>query len=165
MLAIASPIVDRPMNCRFIAGLSLLLLLVAGSPGFSAALDELTRGDVRVATHLRDIEAGALAALKQQFSYDPRLADRGAPFQSTDVRAGGDPPSRRLMLAAASRDTWFIHYEHGGIGLHSHLVALTRSGNSWRVVYSALAASAYDTLPKLKVAIRAKKFDMKADEL
>jgi hypothetical protein len=33
------------------------------------------------------------------------------------------------------------------------------------VVYSASAFYAYDTLPKLKEAIRAKKFGMKAEEL
>ena len=78
---------------------------------------------------------------------------------------GADPPSRRLVLAAYAGDTWFIHYEHGGIGLHSHLVALTRSGSSWRVAYSASAFYSYDTLLKLRQAIRTQQFHMKAYEL
>lgn len=121
------------------------------------------RADVRVASHLRDIDRGPVAALKHQFKYDPRLADRGAPFESTDV--GGDAPSRRLVLAAAVGDTWFIHYEHGGRGLHSHLVELTRSGGSWRIVYSASAFYAYNTLPKLRNAVREHKFQKQTDEL
>jgi hypothetical protein len=122
-------------------------------------------GEVRVATHLREIDRGALAALEHQFGNEHRLADRGAPFQSTDVVMRGGGPSRRLVLAAASGDTWFIHYEHGGIGLHSHLVALARSGSSWRVVYSATAFYAYDTLPKLREAIRSHKFREETYEL
>jgi hypothetical protein len=143
----------------------LALALAACPSAFSAVVDPLVSGEVRVATHLRDIDAGALAALKRKFSDEHRLADRGAPFRSTDVLMGRDPASRRLVLAAVSGDTWFIHYEHGGYGLHSHLVALTRSRNSWRVVYSATAFYPYHTLPKLRDAFRKRQFRMDTYEL
>jgi hypothetical protein len=122
-------------------------------------------GEVRVATQLREIDPGALKALENQFRYDHRLADRGAPFQSTDVVMPGHLPWRRLVLAAASGDTWFIHYEHGGRGLHSHLVTLARSGSDWRVVYSGVDFYAYDTLEKLREAIRSHKFREETYEL
>lgn len=144
----------------------LMAFAVFGAlPGFSGVLDQLSGSDVRVATHLRDIDAGAVVALKRAFSYEHRLADRGASFSATDVRSAGDPPSRRLVLAAASGDSWFIHYEHGGRGLRSHPVTLARSGRSWRIVYSASAFYTYDTLPRLRAAIRAKKFRSDTDEL
>jgi hypothetical protein len=143
----------------------LALAFAANASAVSGVLDPLTSGEVRVATHLREIDSGALAALKRQFSDDHRIADRGAPFRSTDVVGRGDPAPRRLVLAAASGDTWFIHYEHGGIGLHSHLVALARSGSSWRIIYSASAFYPYDTLPKLREAVRTHQFRMKAYEL
>jgi hypothetical protein len=115
-------------------------------------------GRVRVVRHLRDIDPGALKALKDAFSNEHRIADRGAPFRATDVMERGLPPSRRLILAAASPDVWFIHYQCGGWGLHSHLVALARTRNSWSIVYSATAFYEYDTLSKLRAALRAHKF-------
>jgi hypothetical protein len=123
-------------------------------------------GDVRIATHLSEIDHGALSTLKHQFHDDRRIADRGASFTEGDaLMPGYNPPSRRLVLAAVSGDTWFIHYEHGGRGLHSHLVALARSGTSWRIVFSATDFYPYDTLQKLRNAIRARKFREKAIEL
>jgi hypothetical protein len=47
------------------------------------------------------------------------LADIGAPFNATDIVYPG-LPARRLVSAGASRTQWFLEYEHGGRGLHSH---------------------------------------------
>ena len=152
------------MSARHIT-LAIGFALAAHPACFAAVLETLMSGEVRVATHLREIDPGALRALENQFRYDHRLADRDAPFQSTDVVTQHGLPWRRLVLAAASGDTWFIHYEHGGEGLHSHLVALARSGNSWRVVYSASGFYAYDTLPKLREAIRSQQFREQTYEL
>src|SRR5438105_2054857 len=133
--------------------LLILILAVAVSSADAEVLEPLMSGESRVATHLRDIDSGALATLKHAFSNEHRLADRGAAFEATDVIVS-NAPSRRLVLAVYASDTWFIHYEHGGIGLHSHLVALTRAGHSWRIVYAGTAFYAYPTLPKLRHALR-----------
>ena len=152
------------MNARRVT-LIIAFALAAHSSTLATVLDSLMRGEVRVATHLREIDGSAVAALKHQFRDEHRLADRGAPFQSTDAFLRVTPPWRRLVVAAVSGDIWFIHYEHGGRGLHTHLVALARSAGSWRVVYSAWAFHAYDTLPKLREAIRSKKFSEETYEL
>lgn len=152
------------MSARHITVL-VAFALVAHTFAFGAVLDPLMSGDVRVATHLREIDPSALAALKKRFSYDHRLADRGASFEVGDAISSGNFPRRRLVLAAASGDTWFIHYEHGGIGLHSHLVALSRSGTSWRIVFAGTDFYSYDTLPKLRDAIRSHKFREETYEL
>jgi hypothetical protein len=47
------------------------------------------------------------------------LADIGAPFNATDVVQPG-LPARRLLSAGVSASQWFLEYEHGGRGLHSH---------------------------------------------
>ena len=47
------------------------------------------------------------------------LADIGTAFNATDVVAA-DLPMRRLVAAGASGDRWFMEYDHGGRGLHSH---------------------------------------------
>jgi hypothetical protein len=125
-----------------------------------SVLDSLSRNDLRIATRLREIDPSAVDALKRHFSDDDRrLADRGAGFEGTDAIGPENFPQRRLVLAARAGDTWFIHYEHGGRGYHSHLVALTRSDHSWRLAYAATAFYTYDTLPKLRAAIRKRKFD------
>ena len=51
------------------------------------------------------------------------LADRGEPFNSTDVVTNGDGPGRRFIRAVQSEDNLFVWYEHGGIGLHVHVLA------------------------------------------
>jgi hypothetical protein len=141
------------------------ILLCAASVDASG-LAALSGRDVQVVTRLRGIEPGAVTALKRQFrDTDRRLADRGAGFEATDALGPENFPQRRLVLAAHAGDTWFIHYEHGGYGLHSHLVGLARSGSSWRVVYSGSAFYAYDTLPKLREAIRRQQFRLKSNEL
>ena len=153
--------------------LVLISLLCAGvlfgglAPACADLSDQLAGGEVRVVTHLRDIDARALAALTHRFKGDHRLADRGAPFAGGDAMLPGpNPPSRRLVLAATtSSGIWFIHYEHGGIGLHSHLVALARSGRAWRVVYAAVGFYEYPTLPELRAAIGAQQFTASHDEL
>ena len=134
------------------------IILCAASVDASV-LALLSGGDVQTVTHRREIDPSAIAALKRQFrDHDRRLADRGGGFEATDAIGPENFPQRRLVLAARAGDTWFIHYEHGGYGLHSHLVALARSGRVWRVVYSGVDFYAYDTLTKLRKAIRSHKF-------
>jgi len=140
------------------------VLLLCVSPLGASALDSLSRSDVRIATRLRDIDAAALAALKRQFSDgDRRLADRGAGFEATDMIGPEGFPERRLVLAVRAGHTWFFHYEHGGRGYHSHLVALTRSDHSWRLAYAGTDFYLYQTLPKLRAAIRAHRFQKTYD--
>lgn len=146
----------------------LVILIVAtfgGVPaGDAGVLDQLDGSNVQVATHLREIDSGALAALKRSCNTEHRFADRGEQFRATDVMERGNQPSRRLVLAARAGDTWFIHYEHGGRGLHTHLVALVRSGHSWRVVHAASTFRAYETLPKLRAAVHAGEFRQASEE-
>ena len=139
----------------------LIAVLTVGvlTPARADVLDPLFNSDVRVVTRLHRIDPGVLAALKQCFKSDHRLADRGAPFSAGDAMLPGqNPPSRRLVLAAVAQNIWFIHYEHGGIGLHSHLVAFIRSGHSWRLAYSASGFYGYPTLDKLREAVREHRF-------
>jgi hypothetical protein len=140
------------------------ILALCTSPLIAGVLDPLSRNDLRVATRLRDIDAAAVAALKREIDDDDRrLADRGAGFEASDVISEGDFPARRLVIAARAGDTWFVHYEHGGRGYHSHLVALTRGERSWRLTYAAAGPEAYRSLSKLREAIRASHFEKTYD--
>ncbi|WP_255605924.1 hypothetical protein [Mycolicibacterium xanthum] len=46
----------------------------------------------------------------------PPLADVGVPFNSTDAVRDPSLPFRRLIRAGHRDDTWFVWYEHGGVG-------------------------------------------------
>lgn len=50
------------------------------------------------------------------------LADIGQPFNATDLVGEDDLPARRLLAAGVHDRLWFIAYEHGGRGHHSHFV-------------------------------------------
>ena len=64
--AVAHLVLVRPMDARRI--LAIILLGAAVSSAHSAALDPLVSRDVRVATHLSEIDGGALATLKIHFN-------------------------------------------------------------------------------------------------
>jgi hypothetical protein len=49
------------------------------------------------------------------------LARRDGYFNATDVVISG-LPMRRLISAGRAGDRWFVWYEHGGLGMHAHLV-------------------------------------------
>jgi hypothetical protein len=145
--------------------LTVAAAIFCASPLVAGVLDSLGRNDVRVYTRLRDVDASALAALKRQFDYgDRRLADRGAEFEATDmIEPEKNLPERRLVFAARVGGSWFFHYEHGGRGYHSHLVGLTRSDHSWRRVYAGTDFRIYETLSKLRAAVRAHHFEKTYD--
>jgi hypothetical protein len=65
---------------------------------------------------LGDVDLAIIRALKSRFGRDDRLADRGDPFDATDVLAG--KPRRRLVLAGHAERQWFVAYEVGGRGHH-----------------------------------------------
>ena len=62
------------------------------------------------------------------------IADIGDNFRSTDIVITGSLPTRRLVRAGRSGSTWFVHYEHGGIGYHEHSAIFEVNGES--VVFS-----------------------------
>lgn len=72
---------------------------------------------------------------------------------------GYNPPSRRLVVAAQTSDRWFIHYEHGGVGHHSHLVVYLKAPGGWRLAYAGWASYEYHTLKDLRGALEAHKFE------
>jgi len=52
------------------------------------------------------------------------IAERGKPWNATDVVSPGESlPLRRFMLAAVSKSRALVVYEHGGIARHQHLLA------------------------------------------
>ena len=122
-----------------------------------SALAPLFQPGVAVFRNLAQIDPQVRAQLLRQFRDDARLADSGANFSCCCDFGPGSPPSRRLVLAAYASGRWFIEYEHGGIGLHTHLFVFEPAGGHWRVAYRGVGFYGHATLTSLRDAIRKKK--------
>jgi hypothetical protein len=81
-------------------------------------------------TDLGALSPGVRLALTR-FLGDGTIANRGDPFEASDVtrRASANVPRRRLIRAGTSGDLTFVEYEHGGLGLHQHLVLFQTRGS------------------------------------
>jgi hypothetical protein len=58
------------------------------------------------------------------------LANPGSKYQETDVIDEPGLPHRRLIFAGVCKDRWFIHYEHGGIGISDAVMVLNANPDS-----------------------------------
>ena len=61
---------------------------------------------------LKEVEPEVVRSLKARFGRDDRLADRGEPFETSEVLTRR--PGRRFLLAGRAGKRWFVAYEKGG---------------------------------------------------
>lgn len=74
----------------------------------------------------------------------------GAEFNPGDV-VRGSIPQRRVILGGTSSSLAFIWYEHGGRGLHEHLLVFDRRGAEAPLLFHAQPRRTdVRTLPDLK---------------
>jgi hypothetical protein len=114
---------------RVIATGALLLAL----PSLAAASGPqgpsgFNRSEYRPVSSISEVPAAVLD-LFSSLCGGCALADIGAPFNATDVIQPGLPP-RRLLSAGVSGSQWFLEYEHGGRGLHSHFALFALQGGA-----------------------------------
>jgi hypothetical protein len=98
------------------------LTLAQEQPASSSGSKHLLDGQFKVVSKTDGIPAN----IKQAFSKVTReapfaMADPGKKFQVTDVVYDRSLPRRRLVFAGVQGDTWFVHYERGGLA-HSYFV-------------------------------------------
>jgi hypothetical protein len=126
--------------------------------GMEDRLKHLFRSDVRIVRHVSEIDADVLAAFQQYLPGDQRLAEPGTRLRYGDSVLPNDPPTRRLVFAAQSGGTWFLHYEHWDWGRQFHLVALGWGNRRWHLVYAGSARYEYKDLDALRRAIETNRF-------
>jgi hypothetical protein len=93
------------------------------------------------------------ARAKPSWKHDARLANPGERFNSScsvDTRY----PRRRLVLAGIDSRSWFVSYEHGGRGIHWHLVVFTKSGDRVKLAYARTFLSKAATLEELREIVK-----------
>jgi hypothetical protein len=59
-----------------------------------------------------------------------KLADRGQPYQSSDVLVLNGGPTRRFIRALHSEDKLFVWYEQGGIAVRAHVLVYGNAASS-----------------------------------
>jgi hypothetical protein len=85
------------------------------------------------------------------------IANRGEPFNSTDVVVK-NRPGRRFVLPGGAPGLWFILYEHGGIAYHHDLVVFSKSGHCKVAAVAQRIVKGDDNFESLKRAIEAGQF-------
>jgi len=105
---------------------------------------------------LGDIDIAVLKALQAPLGKGERFADRGQPFQVSDVIPPGDDalPLRRFVLAGHNSSKWFVLYTRGGFASSDILVMLSASDHRWKIDFTASGKSGPETLDDLRQAIR-----------
>ena len=108
-------------------------LLLLGLLGATLATAKVSNACALHGTHnfqrKADLPAGAAAALGFP------MAERGAPFQATDVIMPGPRlPAARFVAARLTNCTLVIRYEHGGIAHTWETAVLERRGSGWVLV-------------------------------
>jgi hypothetical protein len=82
------------------------------------------------------------------------LADRDQKYQEADVIDERGLANRRLILAGVCKNRWFIHYEHGGIGVSDAILVLdVAPNNSMRFVWGGAGFKKATTVDDLRTAI------------
>ena len=83
-----------------------------------------------------------------------KISDPGGPFSPTDVPVPG-APGRRLIFAACDPQLCLLHYERGGIAHFYEILALSRAGNAWDVVWNARGPKPLVNLDALRALLHA----------
>jgi len=104
---------------------------------------------------LGEIDPAVLRAVLSELRYDPRIADAESPWEATD-NVMSDAPGRRLLVAGHSKPSWILLYEHGGRGLHHHLVTIQSTGGAAVVDYwgTGYASKSWRTLQSSKIGLK-----------
>lgn len=105
--------------------IALFLVVAAAQPGVTSFQN--TQFDMVM--RLESLPVDLRHALDQVIRGE-RIANPEEQFEATDVIHYKSLPRRRLIFAGVSRKVSFVHYEHGGRGLHQHLLIFARHPES-----------------------------------
>jgi hypothetical protein len=123
--------------------------------GFTAALRDHVRAErfAPVAT-VAALPSNVRDGLNDLFGGKTlELADRGQPFQATDVMVMPRLPARRLVSAGCSADHCLVYYERGGFARVHQIVLFSTADAPARLVHGGVAAGDLADLEQVRDAL------------
>ncbi len=91
--------------------------------------------DYRTINKAEKIQSNILNTLYEKFAGE-KLANPDEKFNPSDVIFDDNIPQRRLVFAGNSSDSWFVCYEHGGRGLHCHLIIFSIEKEKVQIMFN-----------------------------
>jgi hypothetical protein len=121
---------------------------------------------VQILRSIKDLPAAVTQACESiAFQHDFRMANPGEKFEPGDAIVDPNLPERRLRWAARLPNYYLFHYEHGGRGLHQHIVLVSYSdAKNVKVVWSGFSPPLKDYKEFLEALRAGKLSDSKAGE-
>ncbi|MBG8551992.1 hypothetical protein [Hymenobacter guriensis] len=103
-----------------------------------ALLEKLQRTKLRTYTSAQALPpvVAAFLALKTGANGPPEIADRGAPFEATDVVYDNSLPIRQLIYLGQGDDMVLLAYYQGGFGLSVHVAIFQLRHNKIQDMWS-----------------------------
>lgn len=83
---------------------------------------------------LRDLPAGVQVLLGVGLAPDDGIADKGEPYNDSDVLLENSPPGRRFALGLLRGDAAIVAVEQGGRGRSVTAVEFRQNGSTWTPV-------------------------------
>jgi hypothetical protein len=97
-------------------------------------------------------------------SFSATLADPGEKFYSGCIVGDPEVPRRRLVLAGESGSSWFVIYEHGGVGFHYHFVLLRAEGKRAKIEFASRFTQDVRTIRDVKTIVAGGELDNETED-
>lgn len=89
------------------------------------------------------------------------IANRNEPFQQFDAIVDDKLPWRQLRFLGSLESLWVMTYQHGGIGLHYHIVLCKIQNDKLNFFLTGISLVDVDSIYQIKNAFREKKIEAK----
>jgi len=92
-----------------------------------------------------------------------KIAETNEQFNAGCVIRDPKVPRRRLVFAGNSNNSCFVCYEHGGIGLHCHLIIFSVDKEKVQITFNGSYFYKPENIKQLKQWVNENKFDSASD--
>jgi hypothetical protein len=153
-----------------------MAVALVGAPAFALepVLEEFLVNAYTPVQTKKQIPASVLRPLLDRFaeeiahrddaSFSAKLADTGEEFYSGCVVGDPEVPTRRLVLAGKSGSSWFVIYEHGGVGFHYHFVLLRAEGDRKTIEFASRFTQDVSTIGDVRKIVAEGELDNETED-
>jgi len=109
--------------------------LTKASGSVDKCIDKYVSTNYEIVYRVEEIPESIHKLLLNKFN-NKGFANPNEDFNPTDVIWDHNLPQRRLVFAGNSPDSWFVCYEHGGIGYHCHMIIFSIENKEMQVLFN-----------------------------